>query len=404
MPQSTNLRLWLIVLGLSLGPAVSNGYARFAYGLLLPAMRKDLTWSFTQAGWINTANAIGYLIGAVLALGLISRVGARWLFISGMCVTTAALLLSGLTRDFWMLSAWRVLAGIGGAPVFIAGGAIALALFGEDKQKNALAIAVYFGGGGFGMLLTGIVLPYLVHWFGIAIWPYAWLLLGAASFVAFLPSYWAAIAAPEPAPPQADGRWVSLPVLAMSPALIAYFLFGVGYIVYVTFLIAWMRAEGASTALVAGTWALMGTMVMASPFLWSRVLAAANGGGAIALTSLATGAGILLLLIFSGPAGALASAALFGASFFMVPTSTTTFGRKNLTGAQWGPSLALFTAIFSFGQIIGPVGAGIIADQTGGPTTGLAAAGLVLLTGAVVGALQRPLGRGPCPKFDQSVS
>ena len=404
MPQSSNLRLWLIVLGLSLGPAVSNGYARFAYGLLLPAMRQDLTWSFTQAGWINTANAIGYLVGALLALGLISRLGARRLFIAGMCLTAVALLLSGLTRDFWMLSAWRVLAGIGGAPVFIAGGALASALFGEDKQKNALAIAVYFGGGGFGMLLTGLVLPYLVDGFGIAIWPAAWLLLGAASLVAALPSCWAAVAAPEPAPPQTDGQRVSLPVPAMSPALVAYFLFGVGYIVYVTFLIAWMRAEGASTALVAGTWALMGTMVMASPFLWRRVLAAAHGGGAIALTSLATGAGILLPLIVAGPAGMLASAVLFGAAFFMVPTSTTTFGRKNLSGAQWGPSLALFTTVFSLGQIIGPVGAGIVADRTGGPTTGLAAAGLVLLAGAVVGALQRPLRRGPGPKFDRSVS
>ena len=38
----------------------TNGLARFAYGLLLPAMRADLDWNYTQAGWINTANAIGY--------------------------------------------------------------------------------------------------------------------------------------------------------------------------------------------------------------------------------------------------------------------------------------------------------------------------------------------------------
>ena len=64
-------RLWWIALGLSLGPAVSNGLARFAYGLLLPAMRDDLGWNYTQAGWVNTANAIGYLIGAVLALAFV---------------------------------------------------------------------------------------------------------------------------------------------------------------------------------------------------------------------------------------------------------------------------------------------------------------------------------------------
>ena len=76
-------RQWLLVGALALAPAVSNGFARFAYGLILPAMRIDLGWNYTQAGWINTANALGYLIGALLALTLISRVGSpaphgRW--------------------------------------------------------------------------------------------------------------------------------------------------------------------------------------------------------------------------------------------------------------------------------------------------------------------------------------
>ncbi len=390
----SDLRLWLIVIGLSLGPAVSNGYARFAYGLLLPAMREDLAWNFTQAGWINTTNAIGYLLGSLLALGLISRAGARALFIGGFILTIGALMASALSRDFWLLSFWRVLAGIGGAPVFIAGGAMASALFAGDKAKNSLAIAVYFGGGGLGMFLTAVSLPYMLDWYAISVWPYAWLLLGLASHLSFLPAFWAALAAPEPAAPQAAGQRRGrhhLPMFAMSPALMAYFMFGVGYIVYITFLIAWMRAQGAGTDLVAGTWAVMGVMVMASAFIWSKVLAKAAGGGAIALTSLAVGAGILLPLIVPGPLGMIASAILFGASFFMVPTSTTTFGRKNLPEQQWGPSLALFTTVFSIGQIIGPVGAGMIADSTGGTGTGLAVAGGVLFGGALIGILQRPL-------------
>ena len=52
-------RNWLVIAGLALGPAVTNGFARFAYGQILPAMRDDLAWNFTQAGWVNTANAVG---------------------------------------------------------------------------------------------------------------------------------------------------------------------------------------------------------------------------------------------------------------------------------------------------------------------------------------------------------
>jgi predicted MFS family arabinose efflux permease len=63
---------WLIAIGFSLEPAVSNGLARFAYGLMLPAMRQNLSWTYTEAGWINTANALGYLIGAGLTLALVA--------------------------------------------------------------------------------------------------------------------------------------------------------------------------------------------------------------------------------------------------------------------------------------------------------------------------------------------
>ena len=53
-----------IVLGLALAPVVALGFSRFAYALLLPPMRDALGWNFTQAGGINTANAIGYVVGA----------------------------------------------------------------------------------------------------------------------------------------------------------------------------------------------------------------------------------------------------------------------------------------------------------------------------------------------------
>lgn len=65
---------WRLAIGLSLGSAIALGLARFSYALLLPPMKADLGWTFAQAGALNTANAAGYLIGA-LAFPLLSR---RW--------------------------------------------------------------------------------------------------------------------------------------------------------------------------------------------------------------------------------------------------------------------------------------------------------------------------------------
>ena len=125
--------------------------------------------------------------------------------------------------------------------------------------------------------------------------------------------------------------------------------------------------------------------------LWRGVLARASGGGAVALTNLATGLGALLPLVISQPWAVIASAALFGGSFFMVPTAITTFGRKNLAQPLWGASISLFTVIFSIGQIVGPVGAGALADAAGSTEKGLVAGGCILIAGAVFGLLQRPL-------------
>jgi hypothetical protein len=125
---------------------------------------------------------------------------------------------------------------------------------------------------------------------------------------------------------------------------------GKSYIVYLTFLVAWMGTKGANATLIAATWGALGIAMMISPFPWRRILATATGGRALATACAATGVGTLLPLIVPGPAGLLLSAALFGVSFVIGPTSITAFGRKNLPEASWGRSIVLYTTVFAVGH------------------------------------------------------
>ena len=59
---------WMVLAGLALGVTVTNSFARFAYGLILPAMKSEMAWTYAQAGWLNTANALGYIVGAVITM------------------------------------------------------------------------------------------------------------------------------------------------------------------------------------------------------------------------------------------------------------------------------------------------------------------------------------------------
>ena len=240
VPQASSL---VAVAALSLGVCISNGFGRFAYGLILPAMREDHSWSYAEAGWINTANALGYLCGAVLTYAMIRRAGTLRLFSVGLFGTSLALLVSGLGEGLLYLTIWRVLAGVCGAVVFIAGSAIAAGVLRDDPKRNALAIALYFGGGGVGMALAGAVLPALFAQLGHQAWPLAWVLLGAASLVFCGPALWAALRLEKDASALSVplGDATALPIRKMGWALIGYLLFATGYIVHLTFVGALMK-------------------------------------------------------------------------------------------------------------------------------------------------------------------
>ena len=127
---------WRTAAGLALGPAVALGLARFAYGLLLPGMRDDLGWSYSQAGTINTANALGYLAGALIAARVSRRVGERRAFVGSLAVTAAALLASAASGVFGVLLVLRVVAGVAGAVTFIVGATLAARVGGaRDAQR-----------------------------------------------------------------------------------------------------------------------------------------------------------------------------------------------------------------------------------------------------------------------------
>lgn len=388
---------WIIVLSLALGMAVSNGFARFGYGLILPAMRADLGWSYTMAGWINTANAAGYLIGALLALYCSASLGPLRLFRAGMIVTIVALLLSGFTADFASLIGLRLLAGIGAAPVFIAGSVMVATLFADHSSKSALAIALYFGGSGLGILITAFSLPPIMEIWSASAWPHAWKVLGGLGVVSLAPAWWATRQLSQPSD-VSGGQFSFPPWRKLIPSLSGYFLFAVGYIVYMTFVVAWMRESGAGVWAIMITWGTLGFAVMLSSFVWRRILAAHSNGFPLGLSSIMTGFAVALPFVFAGWSGLLVSAFLFGLSFFIAPTAVALFTKKNMPRAQWSATVALYTTIFAVGQTLGPIGAGWVADVNGSLSTSLWVSALVLFAGGVLAFFQKSV------SFQKSIS
>lgn len=379
-------RAFLIAVLLSFGPTVSNSFARFAYALVLPAMRDDLQLSYSQAGWLNTANAIGYLAGAILTWALVRKTGNRLLFSAGMVLTAVALLGTGLTDDLALLSVARIGAGVGGAMVFISGGALSGNILPKRPELATATILIYFAGAGIGLMLCGVAIPLLLDARGNEAWRLAWLAMGWTSAVMTIASVWAALRIEEP---QAGSGSASWPSREFVPQLGAYICFGIGYIAYMTFVIAWMRDNGSGTGQVMVVWFVLGLATLVAPAVWTGPCARWPGGRPLAAVMAVLAAGAMLPAVSAAPVPMVASAALFGIAGFSAPSAVSAFVRKALAKQAWGSAMAAFTSAFAASQIAGPILTGMVADRFGSLRPGLIASALVLLLGSAIALGQK---------------
>ena len=89
----------LLAMGLSMGTIIGTSLVRFSYALFVPAMRADLGWSYLLLGAMNTAHAVGYLLGA-LSLSMVIRRFSSWgSFIAGGILSSVFLGLCALVTD-----------------------------------------------------------------------------------------------------------------------------------------------------------------------------------------------------------------------------------------------------------------------------------------------------------------
>jgi predicted MFS family arabinose efflux permease len=134
--------------------ALSYGLARFAYGLLLPQIRADLSLDVTDAGWIGGSAFAAYCAGIVLAFSCNGRLSPR-----------ALTLLAGLTATVGMGFVASASSGLSlGVGIALAGLSTGLASpplasavsmqFSEDTRPKANA--VINAGSAAGIIFSGM--------------------------------------------------------------------------------------------------------------------------------------------------------------------------------------------------------------------------------------------------------
>lgn len=336
--------------------ATAMGIGRFIYTPILPFMVEALGLSKSEAGLIASANYAGYLAGALLAaLSVLPGSRRTWL-LGALIVSAATTAAAGALSSLPAFLAVRFLGGVASAFVLIYASTLVMErLYAAGRPGLS---AVHFAGVGVGIAVSSLIVSGLAA-FDMT-WRAHWILSGAVSLLA------AALAAAliprqdEPTPATREGKDGN----GLAALIAAYGLFGFGYIITATFLVAIVRETAEIAPLEPTIWLVVGLSAVPSVALWTWVGARIGTIQAYTLATLTLAAGVAASVLWVSPLGVLVAAALLGGTFIALTALGLAAARLMVSGDP-RRVLALMSAAFALGQILGPVFAGYLHDLTG---------------------------------------
>jgi predicted MFS family arabinose efflux permease len=340
--------------------AAAIGIGRFIYTPILPGMVEDLHLTKGQAGLIAAANFLGYLAGALATAAARGRGDGRRLLLVALAASAATTAVMAISSSMPALLLWRFAGGVASAYTLVLASALILDRLNATGQAGYSAL--HFSGVG-----TGIAVSAAMTWVlgadGLG-WRAMWLGGGLLSLLALT-----AVAglippgqnAPAPAGAHKQPHAARLPMVLLA---LAYGLFGFGYVITATFLVAIVRGSAEAQALEPVIWLALGLAAIPSVTLWVGAGRRIGVMPAYALACLVEAVGVFASVAADSIAGLLAASILLGGTF-MGLTSLGLIGGGNLAPDQPRRIVGALTAAFGVGQIIGPVVAGYGYDFTG---------------------------------------
>jgi MFS family permease len=365
--------------------AVAMGIARFSYTPILPDMHAQAGLSTAEAGYLATLNFIGYTLGTLwpmFARRTGFAPGPKTTLRFGLAACLVTTLSMAFTDTFAAWAALRFVSGLTSALTMIY--ASALVLDALARAGTPGAAGVHYGGVGFGITLSGLMVLGFEHlqigWRGM------W--VGGAVVIALLiplvlttvarrverptPARAAAAAATTAARPSRGPWWL----------VAAYTCSGTGFIVSGTFLPLIAKQDAATAPWAALCWVLVGIAAVPSNVFWAGIALRFGATTSLIAQYALQAVGVLLPVWSPTPGAFLASGVLLGATFMGIVTVANAEARS-LAPHRTAEMLATMTAGYSLGQIVGPPLAGLIATRTGSFDGGLTIAAGTLLLGIV---------------------
>jgi predicted MFS family arabinose efflux permease len=367
----------LVAFAGSIALAAALGIGRFVYTPILPPMIEALGMTKSTAGLIASANFLGYLIGALLLASPVLG-GSRRVWLLGALVisaiTTGAM---GLTNSVALFVVLRFVGGAASAFVLVLTSTLVLERLAESGHAGLSALC--FAGVGIGIAISAMLVAAMLR--GGYNWQSLWLASGASSLVAAIVV--GVLLRSHSAPARRNQQEKRAGSRSLIRLIAAYGLFGFGYVITATFLIAIVRSTPTIRSLEPVIWFVFGLAAAPSVALWTCIATSLGASRAFALACLVEAIGVTASVVWQAEPGIFLSAVLVGGTF-MGLTALGLIQARMLAAGDPRRVLAYMTGAFGTGQIIGPAFAGALSDRLGSFTVPSLAAVIGLIVAALL--------------------
>jgi len=372
-----------ILFGGMLGLVVAMGIGRFAFTPILPLMQHDLAVSNTAAGWLAGLNYLGYLGGAVLCSFSPQLLRSRLVTGGSLLLSLITTMFMGLTVSLFWWGLMRFVGGAASAILFI----VISAEVGEALTRRGYGhwVGALYGGVGFGIALSGLVVPQLDKLGG---WSSAWIGMGALAAVLAISGIALGRSRNlvQPITINTSARTGNLSSVRL--LAVAYFFQGLGYIVTATFIVVIISATPGLETFAPYSWVAVGLAAIPSTLFWPYLARRIGNKQALLAAYLLQATGILTSVWADSLGEVVFVAISFGGTFLGIVAMTLAEGNQRMRG-EGGRAAAFLTASFGVGQVLGPVLAGILADLQQGFGLPLMLAAVCVAMGGIFIALDQ---------------
>ena len=367
---------------------LTMGIARYSFTPMIPYMHAQAGMTESLSGWLAGWSYIGYLVGLFIVWLMRDLKLKDYFYRYSLFIAVFSTLVMAMHDHslIWYLS--RFFAGISTAFGFMLGTGLVLKWLVHNNQKKEMGL--HFAGVGLGIVVSALVVDFAAnHALNYEIlkgwgWRGQWVTLAAAGFLLSIPAFFfmplpkteeiQEAATPVDRSTEPSSKWLML-------LTIAYICAGFSNTVNITFtslITEYIPLKSAGTTM----WLYVGLAAIPAPFIWDRIARKIGYLYSIRAAFAINIASNFLMTASTSYVAITISSLLFGFAFMGIVSLTLTI-IANKYGHRATQVMAQLTLGYCIAQILSPIMAGVIAEQTGSFNVALFAVSGIMVLGMV---------------------